>query len=595
MSKICLIRPLLSQNDFSGYPLNLLILAACLMKKGHTVEILDFDFLKLQDASWLNGNFAKKAALLATRSGPDFVGITSMCSNYVLALDLAAEIKALDPNIHITFGGPHVSLCSKETLLGYSAVDTAVLGEGEITYPDLIDHVERKQDLAKVAGIAYRTEARQVVITSPRPLLADLNESPRPAYELVNIPGYVKAAAGNFLEIYAGSGCPFKCTFCSTSIVWERKYRTIAAERIAGEMEFLSKTYGAYGFNLIHDNLTTDKEFLHAIADAIRERSLMINWGFSSRIDTIDQETIEKVSSAGCNYIFFGIESGSEKIQKTMKKRLNITKITPVLQACLNAGIAPTTSFILGFPNEEKQDISDTVRLAFLCRVAGAKRSFINLLSAYTGTPLMMQHLDKMTYNRQSINTTMSSFLEPHHYETIQADKFIFANYYSLDYSQSFMSAQQYGDMVDFYTICLNRYRFTFSFLLNDAELDPLDIFSAFQTKIKNLGVRERVAKDLNVVAADFSHIPAQYKAHLKTLLGFDNALWQTKSGFQTMIFKGPIRISKGDFKSQILTDDSEERHYLLTYAEGEDVRACKIPPSLSQLYQVQGLQVMQA
>jgi radical SAM superfamily enzyme YgiQ (UPF0313 family) len=236
-----------------------------------------------------------------------------MCSNYVLALDIAQELKIVRRGLHVTLGGPHVSLCARETLERHLYIDTAVIGEGEVTYPELIDCVSRDGDLAAVAGIAFRRDA-DIIVTPPRPLMPDLDHSPRPAYDLVDIPQYTQAAEGNYLELYAGSGCPFTCTFCSTSIVWARKYRVMSAQRIVDEIQTLNASYGATAFNLVHDNLTTDKRFVKEIATLIRSRDLNVRWGFSSRVDTIDLDTIKTAAAAGCDYVFFGLESGSEKI-----------------------------------------------------------------------------------------------------------------------------------------------------------------------------------------------------------------------------------------------------------------------------------------
>lgn len=596
MARICLVRPLLSPTEFNGYPLNLLILGKCLLLKGHDVFICDFDFEKEQDPSWQEGNFAARATAKILSYEPDFVGITSMCSNYVLALDLAETIKTTAPEVHITFGGPHVSLCAKETLERYPYVDTAVIGEGEVTYPELIDYCMHDQDLHPVKGIAFRDQLGTVKVTPRRALLSDLNLSPSPAYHLVDIEAYVKASAGSYLEIYAGSGCPFKCTFCSTSIVWERRYRTMEATRIVGEMEKLHKLYGAKAFNLIHDNLTTTKAFLNEITDIIREKELDIRWGFSSRIDTIDQPTIERVSASGCDYIFFGVESGSDKIQKTMKKRLKLGQITEILKLCLEANIAPTTSFILGFPNEDYEDIVKTIQLAFLCRVAGARRSFLNLLSAYTGTPVMEEFKDELVYNRATMNTTMVSFLEEHHFPIIEADKFIFANFYSLPYTNSVFDASKYTDIVDFYTICLFRFRFSFAYLINECAVDPIHMFENLRTKIANLNPEERLHLGLNFTTEDFNEfLSNEQLRELNDLLAFDNAVWLTQNSESgSLVYAGAIKIMSGSFLSQISVHD-QKNHYLLSYTNGEELQVNPIPEELSLLYKVQGLQSINA
>lgn len=590
-SVVCLVRPLLSPTDFNGYPLNLLILASALRHAGHFVHICDYDFLKEGDPSWAAGGFAKRAARHILEYGPSFVGITALCSNYVLALDLAEELKAMSTTVHVTLGGPHVSLCARETLERHPYIDTAVIGEGEVTYPELIRCLEEHADLPSIPGIAFR-RGDTIVRNPPRPLLPDLNASPRPAYDLVDVSAYVAAAVGDYLEVYAGSGCPFTCTFCSTSIVWARKYRTMTPERIVDEMQTLS-SYGAPAFSLVHDNLTTNKPFVARIAALIRERGLRVRWGFSSRIDTIDLDTIRTVAAAGCDYVFFGVESGSAKTQKSMRKRLKLDRILEVVEACIDHGIAPATSFILGFPDEDLEDVAATIRLAFTCRVLGARRSFINLLSAYTGTPIMEQHQAGLSFRRETANSTMVSFLEEKHYRHIEADRFIFANYYSLDYSNSPLDAGEYLDIVDFYTICLFRYRYVISYLINDLTVDPTALFRSLRPRVRSLTVQGRNNLDFVLTYDDVRlHAGAEHAEIARALLLFDQAAWLVATTESDgLIFSGPLRIGNGTFRTNLVPDGTT-RHYLLKFANGE-MYAHELDPGLSQLYELQGMHAL--
>lgn len=592
MAVICLVRPLLSPTEFSGYPLNLLILATCLRRQGHVVEICDYDYLKEVDPSWREAGFAERAARDVLSRSPAFVGITAMCSNYVLALDFASRLKAMAPAVHVTLGGPHVSLCAAETLERHAYIDTAVIGEGEVTYPELIGHLVRGEDLSLVAGIAMR-RADAVTITAHRPLLASLDESPRPAYDLVDVAAYARAASGNYLELYAGSGCPFACTFCSTSIVWERKYRTMPAERLVGEMEMLRSTYGTPAFNLIHDNLTSGKRFAREIASRIQDRDLDIRWGFSSRVDTIDLETIQTVAAAGCDSIFFGVESASVRIQRTMGKRLTLARIHEVIGWCVDNGVSPTTAFILGFPDEEAADITDTIRLAFRCRTMGARRSFISLLSPYTGTAVMMRGLDRLTFDRASTNSTMISFLEEHHYETIQADPFLFANYYALDYTVSCLDAAEYSDLVDLYTILLFRYPYSVAFLLNDLGVDPLAFFRSMRWRMASLDAHERNQLALDLRLADFEGlVDGEQRRPLGALLSFEQAAWRVSSSkLSGLLFSGLMRMGPNGVPQPAEPED-REHHYLLSHV-GKELRSSEIDAGLSHLYELQGLPAM--
>lgn len=541
--KVCLVRPLLSSNVFNGYPLNLLILASAIRDVGHYPVICDYDYLKEIDPSWIAEDFAARAAEDILSHNPDLVGITSMCSNYVLAVDLANEIKRRAPHVHITFGGPHVSLCPVETLESFPSVDTCVVGEGEITFPELLSAVEYGHSLEGILGVHYRDEAGAPVSNGPRPLMKDITLSPRPAYDLVDMRSYIDNAEDIYMQVYAGSGCPFDCSFCSTSIVWERKYRVMGAERVVDEIEYLHKTYGVTHFNLLHDNLSSNKPYIHGIADQIVSRGLNINWGFSSRIDTLDEKTAQIVGAAGCNYIFFGVESASEHIQKTMGKRLKVSMIHQTLRHCLENGILPTTSFILGFPEEEKPDIEATIKLAFACKVVGAWRSFINLLSPYTGTRLM-RNSEKLVLDWDNVNTSMVYFLYDKHKREVEKNPFIYANFYFLDYSKSYLKEGDYSNIVDFYTMCLFKYPYTMHYLLNDLELAPLDVYAFFKDQVTTLTPAQRDSLDVKITEEDLIAIAGEQHAYdLVSCLRYDQSIvFVSKAGFEgRVLFKGSI------------------------------------------------------
>ncbi|MEU9087455.1 radical SAM protein [Streptomyces sp. NPDC048357] len=544
---MALVRPLLSTNDFNGYPLNLLILASALRTAGHQVAVFDFDYLKEVDPTWLDGEFARRAWSVITDYAPDCVGITAMCSNYALALDLAREVKQESPAVHVTLGGPHVSLCPVETLDHYPSIDTAVVGEGEITYPELITAVMAGTDLASVAGIGYRRDGRSL-LTPARPLMSDLASSPRPAYDLVDVPGYVALSASEYLEVYAGSGCPFNCTFCSTSIVWQRRYRNMDAERIVDEFQELSTRYGATAFNLIHDNLTTRKTLIHDIAAEIDRRKLHIRWGFSSRVDTIDAHTAVAAAQSGCDYVFFGVESASEITQREIKKRLRVGRVRAAIEFCTEAGIAPTTSFILGFPSEGVPDVDATIRLAFESKVRGARRSFLNLLSPYTGTEFARQNQGNLVYSEEIANGTMSAFHEPIHHAMVKADPFVFSSHYLLDYRGSSIDASTYLNLVSLFNIALFRLPFSMSYVLNDLGRSPLSVLRNFEPQLSLL-TRQDVAR-LVVPFRDeefLALVDPPARAFVADLLRLDHALHAASKSSVPMLFAGSVDLLNRD------------------------------------------------
>lgn len=410
---------------------------------------------------------------------------------------------------------------------------------------------------------------------------------------IVDVPSYIKAAKSTYLEVYAGSGCPFQCTFCSTSIVWERKYRTMSASRIVDEIERLNGDYGARCFNLIHDNLSTDKLFLAEIADLIRLRRLKVAWGFSSRIDTLDESTVQNVATAGCDYVFFGVESGSGKIQSTMKKRLKVDQIYNTLDICIRNGIRPVTSFIFAVPDETPDDVTQTICLAFECKAAGVRRSFINLLSPYTGTPVMRANIGRLFFSPQNLNSTMVAFLAPRHLKVIAANPFIFSNYYSLEYDADGLTAADYQGLVDFYTICLFKYPYTMSFVLNDRLINPITLYRLFQSRVEALSYRDRDKLALDINAQDLVQIIGVEKVDaISSLIGLDDSIrLAALTNPEGVIYSGMVNLSTRTARigSNSVAVEESTRYYIHFNTEG-GVKSQEISQEHSLLYESLGL-----
>ncbi|MGL5714497.1 MAG: B12-binding domain-containing radical SAM protein [Paraclostridium sp.] len=506
MSKICLVRPIITPYDPSGMPLNLLILATELINNGHEVIIKDYDFLKEFDPSWNLGKyFSKEAAKDILSTECSYVGITSICSNYVLATELSNELKKLNPNLHITLGGPQSTMCAKETLEIYDTIDSIIVGEGEITYPDLIEALDHNRQLESVLGIAFRDIDKKIKLNPKRPLLKNLDMSPIPSYELIDIEKYL--IKNSKVQIYVGTGCPYNCSFCTTSLVWERKYRVKSVKRVIQEMEFFINNFNVDTFDFIHDNLTSNKSFVTSLANEILNKGWSINFEFSSRIDTIDEEIIEKVSSAGCSKIFFGIEHISERIQKIIGKGLSVNNIQKIINCCIKNDICPQTSFILGFPEETIDELEDNIKAAFRCKVVNSELTLLNILSVYSGSKLYEEYKDSLIFNKNYLDLSMINFLDEKHFKEIESYPSIYPNYYSLNYNNSALNVSDYIGLFDFLTICIENYTYTIHVLINELNHSILDIYKFFKLKLSNLTNEDKNLINFYITKSEFNNL----------------------------------------------------------------------------------------
>jgi hypothetical protein len=276
-----------------------------------------------------------------------------------------------------------------------------------------------------------------------------------------------------------------------------------------------------------------------------------------------------------------------------MGKRLKLRQIHEVLDTCLRYGIQPTTSFILGFPDEELDDVRSTIRLAFECRARGARRSFINLLSAYTGTPVMREQQDRMKFVRSEANTTMTSFLEEHHYAYIENDREVFSNYYSIDYSQSAIgSASKYGDLVDFYTICLFKYRFSIAHLINEIGVDPIAFFDQCRGKISDLSVEQRNKLGLDLSSEDIrSTVLISQHLEIETMHALDLALWSVTTNKRGVLVNGKLVLNSISGDSASFSAASPTRYFLVGRTS-VDVHISPLSDAIGQLYEAQGMEI---
>lgn len=492
-NKVCLVRPFISKNEESGIPLNILILASCLENEGYNIVIKDYDYLK--NTNFFNFNLEDynfKIAMDILKTQCKYILITAMCSNFSQVMSIASLIKKYDMSRKIIIGGPHSTMCYEEVIKEYSSIDFIIIGEGEITTKELLNCLEDNGDLRSVDGICYMDD-KDIIITPKRELLKDLDDSPIPAYHLINLREYYKRKG--IIPIYIGSGCPYNCNFCTTSLVWERKYRTKSIQRIIKEITELYFNYQINNFDFIHDNLTSNNKFINELLENIIKikinKNININFRYSSRIDTINEILINKSALAGCTSIFFGIESGSENIQRLIGKNLKITEVIKILSSCIRHDILPQTSFILGFPEETIKELEKTINLAFWCKVCTNELVSFNILSVYPGSYLYEKHLNELYLDENNLEVSMSSFLNSNDIIEIKSKIKIYSSYYYFKKLKSGLSYPELLKLCDFISLVIELYPYLFNTLLNVLNISIIDLYYFFKNSIEKLTLEE--------------------------------------------------------------------------------------------------------
>ena len=271
------------------------------------------------------------------------------------------HIKKQIPSAKLILFGHYATLFPEE-ILEKTNVDLIILGEPDNIFYALLDALVNGGDLAKVEGIAYRTEAGIVVqkgderITHPELL-------PMPAYELLKADKYFEPfLKPPFGLIQSARGCPYSCNYCVRSFGKRLTYRT--PDQIIEEIIFLKEKFGIRSLRFIDDTFTVHTKRVVELCQKMIDQKLDIEWTCLSRISTLKPEMVPIMKQAGCKRIYFGVESGSQKVLNYLNKPTDLTEAIATIALCKKYGIESLAFFIIGAPVEEEEDFYASVNFA---------------------------------------------------------------------------------------------------------------------------------------------------------------------------------------------------------------------------------------
>jgi radical SAM superfamily enzyme YgiQ (UPF0313 family) len=358
-------------------PLGISYIASFLKQKRYFVKCFDFnidlyDLLKIQKIDywmfsehykWRDTFFTDEVLPLIKKHldkkikevlsfSPHMVGFTLFYTNELASLYVAEQIKSRNKNIKIVFGGPR---CYDELknpyLLKNSFVDAIVIGEGEETLNELADIFsifnefrDTRGALVKKGGLVNKFEFRGEI--------ESLDKLPFPYFGDFELKKYKQFA----LPLLTSRGCIAKCVFCGERRYW-KKFRFRTASNVFQEIKHDIDCYKVkdlfFNDSLINGNLSELSELVNLII----KDGLKINWGGYVRVNkAMTPELFKRLKKAGCNYLSYGIESGSQKILKSMKKDISLKDAGLNLKDTTSVGIEAHVNWIVGFPNESWVD-----------------------------------------------------------------------------------------------------------------------------------------------------------------------------------------------------------------------------------------------
>ncbi|MEK6237465.1 MAG: B12-binding domain-containing radical SAM protein, partial [Planctomycetales bacterium] len=333
------------------------------------------------------------------RIDPDteLIGLSCMFTHsWPMIRELLRCVHERFPDVLLVAGGEHVT-SMYEMVMEQTPVDLCVLGEGEETLLELLDAIAAEKSHQEIPGLAVRdAESDKVVKTGARARIRNVDDLPWPAWDLIDPMAYLETkvyigpSVGKPIPMLATRGCPYQCTFCSSKNMWTTRYWTRDVKDVVDEMEHYQKQFGASDFQFQDLTAIIKKSWIVDFCNEIISRKLDLTWQIpvGTRSEAIDSEVAELLVKSGCTYIQYAPESGSEKILKSIKKRVKLDNLLESVQGTLDAGMRVCVLLIIGFPDETKEDLRATFR--FMRRLArmGVHEIAISCLVPLPGTEI---------------------------------------------------------------------------------------------------------------------------------------------------------------------------------------------------------------
>ena len=358
----------------------MLYIAGVLMKEGIEVSLLD---------QTVKGFSHEQALDWVKKENPDILGFSVLQSAAKEAPKIAELVKTWNPNVTIVMGNYHATFNDERILEKYPCVDAIVRGEGEYASLDLARCLEKGGDLREVNSITFRDDGN-IVSTPDRPLIKDIDELPFPDRDLMNaqytstIFG-VKVATKKFTTVLSSRGCSFRCSFCGCRKFARGVWRPRSVENIMQELEML-QSEGYKEILFVDDNFTLNRRRVKKLCQKIKKEGMDIRWICDSRVDNCEYDMFREMVKAGCNTVYFGIESANQRILNYYRKGItpdqSINAVRKARKACVDVIVG---SFIVGAPDETRSEVENTLNFA---KKLDIDVPSLNILGAISGTEI---------------------------------------------------------------------------------------------------------------------------------------------------------------------------------------------------------------
>jgi len=308
---------------------------------------------------------------------PELVGIRSLSIGKEAFHITAKTVKKWNPQCFVAAGGPYPTDDPDDSLKS-GLVDCTVIGEGEVAFTELIEKLLNKEDWSDIHGIAFKQNGH-IAKSIPRTPIVDLDSIPFPDYTLVDLERFsnqfltfTSKISKPHANIMTSRGCPFRCAYCHN--ILGKKFRVRSPENVLNEIRYIYNTYGITDFQIIDDIFNLDLARAKRICDLIIESGMKLTFSFPNAIrgDRVDEELMDKMAEAGTKFISYAVETASPRLQKLIRKHLNLDKVYKAIEYTTKVGIVTRGFFMLGFPTETEEEVLQTIEYAKSSALCGA-------------------------------------------------------------------------------------------------------------------------------------------------------------------------------------------------------------------------------
>ena len=320
---------------YREYPLGVGFLGTLLKQAGHEVQVFDQNVEGMEDELLFDA---------VNRFEPALVGFSVITPNYPVARRQIAKLRQTHPDMRIVAGGVHANLFPEDLLA--DGADIVVLGEGEPVIAELVAHLQDGRSFDHLEGLVFRARNGEVVRTRGQSKVTALDGLPFIDRTLYNLPRY------SHHSMLASRGCPFHCDFCCnyTGTVRSDGVAIRQHERVISEIEHLRDVHAAREIFFADDIFLLRKADILQFCRAYAARNVGVSWIGQLRADRVDPEVAAALRAAECQRIYFGVESGSDRILQNAHKGMTREQIRRGIKAAMAAGLRAKTGWIYGLP-----------------------------------------------------------------------------------------------------------------------------------------------------------------------------------------------------------------------------------------------------